>query len=185
MKLARGKTEAALAVLASFRQDVEAKGWRDQQLAAAVLEALARRGNGERDQALRRLRDALTLAAPNGLVRTFVDEGDSMASLLAEAAAQGIMPEYVSALRDAFRAAGPTANGEPPPRAAGSLVEGLTRRELEVLRLVAEGLSNEEIGERLFISLNTVKGHNQEIFDKLQVRRRTEAVVKARKLGLL
>ena len=48
-----------------------------------------------------------------------------------------------------------------------------------------QGLSNEEIGERLFLSLSTVKGHNQKIFDKLQVRRRTEAVVKARELGLL
>ncbi len=67
----------------------------------------------------------------------------------------------------------------------GSLVEALTRRELEVLKLVAQGLSNEEIGERLFLSLSTVKGHNRNIFDKLQVQRRTEAVARARELRLL
>ena len=61
----------------------------------------------------------------------------------------------------------------------------LTGRELEVLRLIAEGLSNQEISERLFLALNTVKGHNQIIFDKLQVQRRTEAVARARELGLL
>jgi LuxR family maltose regulon positive regulatory protein len=61
----------------------------------------------------------------------------------------------------------------------------LTQRELEVLRLVAQGLSNKEIGERLFLSLSTVKGHNQEIFEKLHVQRRTEAVARARELRLL
>jgi LuxR family maltose regulon positive regulatory protein len=65
------------------------------------------------------------------------------------------------------------------------LIEPLSPRELEVLHLVAEGLSNREIGERLFIALDTVKGHNRSIFGKLQVHRRTEAVARARELGLL
>ena len=65
------------------------------------------------------------------------------------------------------------------------MVEPLSERELEVLRLVAQGLSNREISERLFLALNTVKGHNQKIFDKLQVQSRTEAVARARELGLL
>ena len=63
--------------------------------------------------------------------------------------------------------------------------ETLSRRELEVLRLVAQGLSNHEISERLFLALSTVKGHNLKIFEKLQVKRRTEAIVRARELGLL
>jgi len=66
-----------------------------------------------------------------------------------------------------------------------TLIEPLTERELQVLRLIAQGLSNREIGERLFLALSTVKGHNQIIFDKLQVQRRTEAVARARELGLL
>jgi LuxR family maltose regulon positive regulatory protein len=65
------------------------------------------------------------------------------------------------------------------------LIEPLSQRELEVLRLMADGLSNGEISERLFVALSTVKGHNQKIFDKLQVQRRTEAVARARDLGLL
>jgi len=61
----------------------------------------------------------------------------------------------------------------------------LSPRELEVLQLIAEGLSNHEIGERLFLALDTVKGHNRRIYDKLQVQRRTEAVARAHELGLL
>ncbi len=65
------------------------------------------------------------------------------------------------------------------------LVESLSQRELEVLQLIAQGLSNREIGERLFLALDTVKGHNRKIFDKLQVQSRTEAIARARELGLL
>jgi LuxR family maltose regulon positive regulatory protein len=65
------------------------------------------------------------------------------------------------------------------------LVEPLTERELEVLRLIAQGLSNREISERLFLAISTIKGHTRIIFDKLQVQRRTEAVARARELGLL
>jgi LuxR family maltose regulon positive regulatory protein len=92
------------------------------------------------------------------------------------------VPVYAAALREAFREPPPVPDASLP---GGSLVEALTRRELEVLRLVAQGLSNEEIGERLFLSLSTVKGHNRNIFDKLQVQRRTEAVARARELRLL
>ena len=76
----------------------------------------------------------------------------------------------------------PPANISHPP---STLVEPLSQRELEILRLVAEGLSNQEIGERLFLSVHTVKGHNGRIFDKLQVQRRTEAIARAREFGLL
>jgi LuxR family maltose regulon positive regulatory protein len=68
---------------------------------------------------------------------------------------------------------------------AAELIEPLTDRELEILHLMAQGLSNHEIGQRLFLALNTVKGHNRHIFGKLQVQRRTEAVVRARESGLL
>ena len=78
------------------------------------------------------------------------------------------------------------APAEKPPRApAQPLIEPLSARELEVLRLIADGLSNQEIGERLSLALSSVKGHNLKIFGKLQVQRRTEAVARARELGLL
>jgi LuxR family transcriptional regulator, maltose regulon positive regulatory protein len=97
------------------------------------------------------------------------------------------VPGYAAALRDALREPTPASGGPLPggPLPGGPPIEALTRRELEVLQLVAQGLSNEEIGERLFLSLSTVKGHNRNIFDKLQVQRRTEAVARARELRLL
>jgi LuxR family maltose regulon positive regulatory protein len=76
------------------------------------------------------------------------------------------------------------AEGTSPKPAAHPLVDALSQREADVLRLIAQGLSNHEIGERLFLALDTVKGHNRKIFGKLQVQRRTEAVARARELGL-
>jgi LuxR family transcriptional regulator, maltose regulon positive regulatory protein len=180
--LARRDSTATLAALEPFRRQVEEKGQQDLRLQVLVLQALARHANGEKDTALRILGEALALAEPNGFVRTFIDEGSPMAGLLAEATARGIVPGYAAALLDALREPSPVPDASLP---GGSLVEALTRRELEVLKLVAQGLSNEEIGERLFLSLSTVKGHNRNIFDKLQVERRTEAVARARELRLL
>jgi LuxR family maltose regulon positive regulatory protein len=119
------------------------------------------------------------------LIRLFVDEGKPMAQLLSAAAAQGISPDYVRRLLAAFEADPTGGRRTSSAPSTPSLVEPLSPRELEVLRLVAQGLSNQQIGERLFLALDTVKGHNRRIFDKLQVQRRTEAIARARELGLL
>ena len=109
-----------------------------------------------------------------------------MSRLLSVATAQGIMPDYAGALLTAFATEmRESAPAEPASSPSRSLTEPLGRRELEVLRLIAEGLSNQEIGERLFLALDTIKGHNRRIFDKLQVKRRTEAIARGRELGLL
>jgi len=108
-----------------------------------------------------------------------------MARLLADAATHGIMPDYTARLLAAFEAEEQKSEDESHRPPAQSLIEPLSQRELEVLQLVAQGLSNREISERLFLALITVKGHNRNIFRKLQVRRRTEAVARARELGLL
>ena len=111
-----------------------------------------------------------------------------MAQLLSEAAAQGIMPDYVDKLLTVFESEEQKSKDKvyyPPTPPAQPLVKPLSRRELEVLQLVAQGLSNREIGERLFLALDTGKGHNRRIFGKLQVQRRTEAVARARELGLI
>ena len=108
-----------------------------------------------------------------------------MVTLLSEAAAKGIMPNYASQLLTAFEAEHPKAEDKPFLPAMPSLIEPLSPRELEVLRLIAQGLSNQEISQQLFLALDTVKGHNRRIYDKLQVQRRTEAVARARELGLL
>jgi LuxR family maltose regulon positive regulatory protein len=153
-----------------------------------ILRALAHHVQGDILAALAPLERALTLAEPEGYVRVFVDEGRPMARLMSEAAAHGIMPDYTGRLLAAFEAEEQKSADEShvaPAPSAQSLIEPLSQRELEVLRLIARGLSNREISERLFLALITVKGHNRNIFRKLQVRRRTEAVARARELGLL
>jgi LuxR family maltose regulon positive regulatory protein len=131
------------------------------------------------------LGDALALAKPGDFIRIFVDEGIPMARLLSEVAARGIMPDYVGTLLAVFESEEHKSEYRSYLPPAQSLTEPLSQRELEVLQLIAQGLSNREIGGRLFLALDTVKGHNRKIFGKLQVRRRTEAIARARELGLL
>ncbi|HKQ06930.1 MAG TPA: LuxR C-terminal-related transcriptional regulator [Blastocatellia bacterium] len=186
--LAREDASAALAVLEPLRRQAEAKGWQDERLKVMVLQSVAHLVHGEKDKALQLLGEALALAEPGGFVRLFVDEGEPMAHLLSEAATHGMMPAYVAKLLTVFETEKRKSQDQSslttaPP--AHSLVEPLSRRELEVLRLIAQGFSNREIGKRLFLALVTVKGHNQKIFGKLQVKNRTEAVARGRELGLL
>jgi LuxR family maltose regulon positive regulatory protein len=142
------------------------------------------------DQALESLEWALHLAEPEGYVRLFLDEGEAMAKLLHQAARRGIAPAYTQELLAAF---GTTADaglstgiGVPSiVHRPSSLIEPLTPRELEVLQLLAEGLTNPEIARQLFISLPTVKSHARNIYGKLGVHGRREAAKCARQLGIL
>ena len=183
--LAQGDPAAALVVLEQWRQQVEAKDWKDERLKVMVLQAVALYAHAEEDKARQVLNEALVLAEPGGFIRIFVDEGDQIAELLTRLKAEGgRMQEYIHKLLAAFANPG-QALPSALTRSAQPLIEPLSQRELEVLRLIAEGLSNDEISKRLFLALDTVKGHNRKIFDKLQVQRRTEAVARARELGLL
>jgi LuxR family maltose regulon positive regulatory protein len=181
--LAQGDGAAALRVIEPWRQQMEAKGWVDERLKALVLQALALQAHGAEEKAVQTLAQALALAEPGGLIRSFVDEGAPMRELLARLKDEdGRMKGYVDRLLAAFGKpeAPPPSTFRPQP-----LIEPLSERELEVLQLIAQGLSNHEIGARLFLALSTVKGHNQRIFGKLQVQRRTEAIARARELGLV
>jgi LuxR family maltose regulon positive regulatory protein len=185
VRLAQGDASAALAALEPWRRQVEAKGWQDERLKVMVLQAVAHQAHGEKDKAVQVLGDALALAEPGGFIRIFVDEGAPIAQLLSEAAAQGLRPDYIDKLLAVFQAEAQQTEVKSHLPAARPLIEPLSQRELEVLQLMAQGLSNGEISGRLFLALSTIKGHNQKIFDKLQVQRRTEAVARARDLGLL
>jgi LuxR family maltose regulon positive regulatory protein len=177
--LARGDTSAALTVLESWRRQAEAKGLEDERLKVMILLAVALHEHGEKLHGVNMLKDALTMAEPGGFIRIFVDEGIPMNRLLREADAHVMMPDYIDKLLADFN------SDQHPTEPAKPLIEPLSARELEILNLIAQGLSNHEIGECLFLALSTVKGYNRNMFDKLQVKRRTEAVARARRLGLL
>jgi LuxR family maltose regulon positive regulatory protein len=190
VSLAQGDPMAALAALEPWRARAEENGWADERLKALALRALALRAlalqaQGERRRAEDTLLEALALAEPGGFIRTFADEGAPMAELLTSLTDRGGMSAYIGKLLAAFKAEERTSDAAEAFSSSQPLIEPLSRRELEVMRLIAAGLSNQEISERLVVALDTVKGHNQRIFAKLQVQRRTEAVARARELGLL
>ncbi len=129
--------------------------------------------------------EALTLAEPQGLVRSFVDEGAPLVPLLRRAAELGAARRYAERLLAAFQTDALRKTGVKAPPPPQPLIEPLSERELEVLRLAAEGLSNQEIADRLVISVGTVKTHVHNILGKLDVRGRTQAGARARELDLI
>ncbi|MEN8240422.1 MAG: LuxR C-terminal-related transcriptional regulator [Chloroflexota bacterium] len=179
--LAQGDASAALAVLRPLRKQVEAKGEADKYLKIMILLACANHANDETDEAVQLLGEAMGLAEPNGFIRIFVDEGLPMAQLLSEAAAQGIMPNYVSKLLTVFEAEVQKNDLSPSQQ----LVDPLSEREIEILNLIAAGLKNKEIAEQLIISLNTVLYHIKNIYRKLGVNKRTLAIAKAKEIKII
>ena len=150
------------------------------------LQALALYAGGDTNRAMHVLERALILAEPEGFIRIFVDEGQSMARLLYKALDRGIAPNYVNRLLQAFPIDEPEQVETPAPQVSElGYIEPLSEREIEVLQLVAEGLTNPEIATRLILSLYTVKTHTRNIYGKLGVNNRTQAVTKAKTLGIL
>jgi LuxR family maltose regulon positive regulatory protein len=122
----------------------------------------------------------VALAEPEGYVRVFVDEGEPMARLLHRAAVHVPASDYIQQL---LEASGDPADAEPLP--STSLVESLSERERQVLQLIADGATNQEIATELVLSLNTVKKHASNIFGKLGASNRAQAIARARELDLL
>lgn len=190
--LAQGFASAALEVVESYRQQLEAKAWQNERLRTMVLQALALNAYGKRDKALELLGEVLALAEPGGFMRLFVDEGEPMRLLISDCRSQieeqshgqdRRLIAYVDKILASF-----VQSTEPRSKfiiTHSEFVPPLSQRELDVLRLIAQGLSNDAISKRLYLALSTVKGHNRVIFDKLHVESRTEAVARARELGLL
>ena len=128
----------------------------------------------------------LNLAEPKGFIRVFVDEGPPMSSLLYEALNQGVSTEFVQQLLAAFPVTEPKGTVTPKSQVDQSgLIEPLSEREIEVLQLIAKGLTNQVIATRLVLSLHTVKTHTRNINSKLGVNNRMQAVDRARTLGIL
>jgi LuxR family maltose regulon positive regulatory protein len=191
--LARGQALQALEGLTTFLAASQTSAPATELVRALLLKALALDALAPTEAALAALEEAMALAEPQGWVRAFVDLGGPMQRLL-EKSEQGCRPRYTAMLLDALRRqsvalaslAAPAPKAlQLPSIAPKTLAEPLSQRELEVLTLIYKGLSNQEIGQQLFVSLSTVKWHNQNIFDKLNVQRRTEAVARAQVLNLL
>jgi LuxR family maltose regulon positive regulatory protein len=199
--VSQGKAGEALGLLSRLLDLTEAAGALGYVVEALVIKALALQAQRSVEEALSTLPKVLAIAEPEGYVWTFISEGEGLRSLLQRAAVQGIAPEYVSRLLEAYetastrrkkgpeQAASPTA---PVGKAAGTvrggvapLVEPLSERELEVLRLLDTSLSVPEIAERLVVSASTVRSHVKSIYGKLGVHNRLQALEYARELKLL
>ena len=177
--LASGSAVQASGLLGRLLQAAERGGRGGGVIEVLVLKALAHQTLGVTRASLQWLEQALSLAEPEGYVRVFVDEGAPMAALLQAAAQRGIATDYVRRLLSAFGA----PEDRPPARQA--LVEPLSERELEVLRLLATDLGGPEIANQLMVSLNTMRTHTKSIYTKLGVNSRRAAVHRAEELQLL
>ena len=185
--------DQAARMLSRLCHAAEAGGRLSTVIETLVLQALASEGRGDPAEASRLLEQALTLAEPGGYIRIFLDEGAHLAALLRRIDPRGIVRRYLDTLLAAFdgrdaraRVAGATAVGE--VASCGliqPLVDALSERELEVLRLIAAGRSNREIARELIVTVGTVKKHINNIFGKLRVQSRTQSVARARELRLL
>jgi LuxR family maltose regulon positive regulatory protein len=173
-------------LLQRLLEAVETGGRTTRAIEILMLQALASQAGGERKRAIAALERALNLAEPGGFVRIFVDEGPPMARLLYEALSRGMAADYARRLLAEFPIFEMAHTGPPRTQAAASeLIEPLSEREIEVLGLIAEGLTNWEIASRLFLALNTVKVHTRSIYGKLGAHNRTQAVARGRALGIL
>jgi LuxR family maltose regulon positive regulatory protein len=197
-----GQLHQALDLLQSILPEVERLQRVTSKIEILVLQSLTEYALGKTDQAVNTLLSALALGEPEDYRRIFLDEGRSMAELLArcrsaQEEAGGYLPSvgYIDGLLESIGlAVGVTSTRpathekRPEPTTAkteDSMPISLSAREMEVLKLIAEGKSNQEISAQLYLALNTVKRHAYNIYAKLEVKKRTHAVAKARQLGLI
>jgi LuxR family maltose regulon positive regulatory protein len=193
VRMAQARWDEALSLLTRLQPIVEAGTRKTGLIELLALRALALQTQAKSADSVAALERAVTLAEPEGYIRTFVDEGEPMRLLLADYRLRierraGALKSYVDKLLMAFPGVTPLAPASPSrhqPSDINNLVEPLSDREQEVLRLIADGLSNHEIANKLVIGLGTVKTHINNIFGKLDVKNRTQAVARARELNLL
>jgi len=182
----QGRAGKALALLERLLPVAERQERKGSAIEMQILRAMALQAQDSIPQAMAALERALEMARPEGHVRIFVDEGAPVAQLLRHALAQRMAPHYVRKLLAAFDVPQhETLEERPSFSPAQPLIEPLTERELEVLRLVAVGLSNREVADRLIITVGTAKRHVSNIYAKLGVHNRVQAVAQARELHLL
>jgi LuxR family maltose regulon positive regulatory protein len=174
--MARGRKEEAAEILKAIHEKASQSGWEYGAIVVRILQCLAEKNL---DEATNFLAEALRMGKPENYIRSFVDAGPGLIPVLQEVARRGIETEYAGRILAAL-GAGP--GGE--VRAQAGLIESLSAREIEVLQLVTEGLSNREIAGKLYISPGTAKTHIHNLCGKLGVRNRTEAAMRAKEFHL-
>ncbi len=191
-RLALGQPDAALEVLSPVLGLAHSQGLNGVAVEALALQSLALQAREAIEPALEALGEALALARPEGYARRFVDLGPALARLLSaydrRAAGDDALQTYTRELLRAMAETGTARAHAPAPPSTdrkSAPLESLSPRELEVLAQVAEGLSNREVARRLYIAESTVKSHLNAVYGKLEVKNRTQAVARARALGLL
>ena len=197
--IATGKAEESLPLLKRMQRSAEAGARVRIVVEILILQALAHQALSNEDEAIDVLETVLIMTEAEGYVRSFIDEGEAMSKLLVEALKRNgkrwetETPELLRhciKLNEAFGPIAPVQKGRTPQAETDGLPwwyvnDPLSERELEVLRHVAQGLSNQEIADKLFLSAGTVKRHMSNIYQKLDVHSRTQATERARTLKLL
>jgi LuxR family maltose regulon positive regulatory protein len=179
--LAQEQLEGARTLLATMERSAQQGGRNRALITIHLQQALVERATGRERQAFARVEKGLRLAAPEDYRRAFLDEGQAIVDLLPPV--RHVALAFVDSLLEAFRDEMRRMQGEVRPSV--SLIEPLTERELEILRLIAAGRSNPEIADLLYLSLNTVKWHVRNLYGKLGVSNRVAAAARAQELGLL
>jgi LuxR family maltose regulon positive regulatory protein len=185
---AGNKAGQAVSLMDRLISSAEGAGRNGQLITYLSVQALTHQYLGNTDKALTHLSRALALGEPEGYIRTFVDLGPPMRELLYLAVGRGMAPAYIPTLLAAFPARPlPSRDVRPPPRSPipETLVEPLTDREVQILRLMAVQRSYQEIADELYLSVNTIKWYAKNIYGKLGVNSKADAVARVWELGLI
>jgi LuxR family maltose regulon positive regulatory protein len=162
--------------LTDLETEARANGWWESLIEIQLLQACAHQRVQAPDLALAAMHTAVELAEPGGYLRLFVELATDLAPLLRLLARKDVENQFIGRVQAAFLPTGMTTQ---------PLIDPLSKREMQILKLVAQGHSNPEIAQQLIIATGTVAKHTNNIFTKLAVRNRTEATLRARRLGLI
>ncbi|MCP4541051.1 MAG: hypothetical protein GY832_28275 [Chloroflexi bacterium] len=191
VRIAQGKPDEVLSLLEQLAKSAEDGGRGGRLIEILALQAIALQAQNDTDRALAVLEKSLVLAEPEGYVRIFVDEGAPMGSLISalrsrieKRTRRADSPESHRLLVYAHKLLVKFPSTKDRPSPIQNLIDPLTERELQVLELICQGCSNREIADTLVVTLNTVKKHTGNIYGKLRVRSRTQAIARSQELGI-
>ena len=185
VNLAKNEGDKAIKLLETLLGDTKKAIRQDKRLEVLILLSLANHIVGYTEKSSRLLEKALSLSAPNDFIRRYIDEGEKVLEILKQTSVSGKVLQHKNKILEVFKSDNTDREEITSLSSPQLLIESLSKREYEVLLLIAQGFSNREISEKLFLAIDTVKGHNRRIYGKLGVNNRTSAVKKASNLGII